>query len=225
MKPIINESHEKYLEQQARIEKRRQKIKAAPPAPPATLKAEKEKQSHRQYQEVNRETHENGVPEEPWDLLKQMEGIKFVSGRPQVQETPVPRTRLEFKYPTVSHQQYSALDQHVSPPPILPSLPPKEPPEPLAPRLQTPEQVKPPTPAQTPPPPPPSQETDSRQFAIGCTLCLSSKLTLAYLENGQDLRSVFIPSTLRDRFLKIAEKNTIKNLETCGILCAVLVSP
>jgi hypothetical protein len=51
----------------------------------------------------------------------------------------------------------------------------------------------------------------------------SSRLTLAYLENGQDLRSVFIPSTLRERFLKIAGPNTLRNLETCGILCGVLV--
>ena len=49
-------------------------------------------------------------------------------------------------------------------------------------------------------------------------------LTAAYLENGQDLRSVFIPSSLRERFLKIAEPNTERNLETCGILCGVLVT-
>jgi STAM-binding protein len=53
----------------------------------------------------------------------------------------------------------------------------------------------------------------------------SHKLIKAYLENGQDLRSVFIPSTLRDRFLQIASENTHRNLETCGILCGVLVPP
>jgi hypothetical protein len=53
----------------------------------------------------------------------------------------------------------------------------------------------------------------------------SIKTNSAYLENGQDLRSLYIPSTLRDRFLKIAEPNTSRNLETCGILCGVLVPP
>jgi len=37
------------------------------------------------------------------------------------------------------------------------------------------------------------------------------------------LRSVFIPSVLRDAFLNIAKPNTDCNLETCGILCGKLV--
>jgi STAM-binding protein len=116
----------------------------------------------------------------------------------------------------------------------MPSLPPKvvaEPPRPpklqdsisppeVAPQTVTPPIVSPPTPAPTPPPP---QESQTRQFAIGCTSPPSNLLTAAHLENGQDLRSVFIPSTLRERFLKIAEPNTQRNLETCGILCGVLV--
>jgi len=110
LKPLINEAHQKFLENQARLMKRRQEIRSASPAPPATLKAEKEKENNRQVQENqgNRDSQStrNGVREEPWDLLKQMEGIKFVSGRPQVQETPVPRTRLEFRYPSVSQQRY-----------------------------------------------------------------------------------------------------------------------
>ena len=116
----------------------------------------------------------------------------------------------------------------------VPSLPPKilfEPPPPklpdsispptIAPQAVTPPIVSPPTPVPTPPPP---QESQTRRFAIGCTSS-SYLLTIAYLENGQDLRSVFIPSTLRERFLKIVEQNTQKNLETCGILCGVLVLP
>ena len=118
----------------------------------------------------------------------------------------------------------------------IPSLPPKvvaEPPRPpklpdsisppeITPQAVTPPIVSPPTPVPTPPLP---QESQTRQFAIGCTFPPSDLLTKAYLENGQDLRSVFIPSTLRERFLKIAEPNTQRNLETCGILCGVLVLP
>ena len=47
-------------------------------------------------------------------------------------------------------------------------------------------------------------------------------IILAHLENGQDLRSVFIPSDLRTQFLQVASPNTSRNLETCGILCGVL---
>jgi STAM-binding protein len=46
----------------------------------------------------------------------------------------------------------------------------------------------------------------------------------AYLENGSPLRSVFLPASLRARFLSLASSNTKNNLETCGILCGTLVS-
>lgn len=46
----------------------------------------------------------------------------------------------------------------------------------------------------------------------------------AYLENGSPLRTVFLPPSLRERFLSIAAPNTRANLETCGILCGTLIS-
>ncbi len=46
----------------------------------------------------------------------------------------------------------------------------------------------------------------------------------AYLENGNPLRTVFLPPSLRERFLSIAAPNTRANLETCGILCGTLIS-
>ena len=176
LRPLINEAHEKFVEQQARAAKRRQQIKTGPPAPPATLKNEQEKVERRKSQEPPRdEEDKNGARDEPWDLLKQMQGIKFVSGRPQVQDAPIPpRQRLEFKYPTVSQHQHQLLQsystaerQQFQIPSTSPVLPPKLPvnEQPLPPKLPTPESLGPPTPAPTPPP---AQEPDSRQFAIGC---------------------------------------------------------
>jgi STAM-binding protein len=46
----------------------------------------------------------------------------------------------------------------------------------------------------------------------------------AYLENGNPLRTVFLPPTLREQFLKLAASNTRNNLETCGMLCGTLIS-
>ncbi|KAK7533730.1 endosome-associated ubiquitin isopeptidase [Phyllosticta citricarpa] len=46
----------------------------------------------------------------------------------------------------------------------------------------------------------------------------------AFLENGAPLRTVFIPPTLRQEFLRVAWPNTRQNLETCGILCGTLIS-
>lgn len=45
----------------------------------------------------------------------------------------------------------------------------------------------------------------------------------AYLENGSPLRTLFLPTDLRERFLDIARPNTRANLETCGILCGTLI--
>lgn len=41
----------------------------------------------------------------------------------------------------------------------------------------------------------------------------------AYLENGDPIRPVFLPTQLRQAFLDIAAENTRKGLEMCGILC------
>lgn len=47
-------------------------------------------------------------------------------------------------------------------------------------------------------------------------------LSTTSLENGDPLKTVFLPASLRTTFLKLAERNTEKNLETCGILSGVL---
>ncbi|KAK4235890.1 hypothetical protein C8A03DRAFT_46037 [Achaetomium macrosporum] len=46
----------------------------------------------------------------------------------------------------------------------------------------------------------------------------------AYLENGEPIRPVFLPSTLRQKFLQIAAENTRKGLEMCGMLCGTTVN-
>jgi len=46
----------------------------------------------------------------------------------------------------------------------------------------------------------------------------------AYLENGTPLRTIFLPPELRTTFLRIAYKNTLANLETCGFLAGTLIA-
>jgi STAM-binding protein len=68
-------------------------------------------------------------------------------------------------------------------------------------------------PQQAPEPPIRSDTpTDDRMFAA-----------TAHLENGTALRTIFLPSTLRTTFLRIAHKNTTANLETCGFLAGTLM--
>ncbi|WBW74073.1 AMSH/STAMBP protein-like protein, ubiquitin specific-protease [Schizosaccharomyces osmophilus] len=44
----------------------------------------------------------------------------------------------------------------------------------------------------------------------------------AYTEGGKPLRTVYLPKSLKSKFLRVAELNTKKRLETCGILCGKL---
>lgn len=45
-----------------------------------------------------------------------------------------------------------------------------------------------------------------------------------YLENGDPIRSIFLPGNLRTKFLEIASKNTAAGLETCGVLCGTPIN-
>ncbi|KAK5685922.1 hypothetical protein LTS10_002035 [Elasticomyces elasticus] len=46
----------------------------------------------------------------------------------------------------------------------------------------------------------------------------------AYTEAGDPLRTVMLPPELRREFMNLADPNTQRNLETCGILCGTLIS-
>ncbi|KAM0716012.1 hypothetical protein Q7P37_008526 [Cladosporium fusiforme] len=55
----------------------------------------------------------------------------------------------------------------------------------------------------------------------------ASKVTFkpnAFTEAGVPLRTVFLPPNLRTNFLNLANANTQRNLETCGILCGTVIS-
>jgi STAM-binding protein len=46
----------------------------------------------------------------------------------------------------------------------------------------------------------------------------------AYLENGEPIRSLFLPAGLRQDFLSFASENTRRGIEMCGILCGTAVN-
>lgn len=55
----------------------------------------------------------------------------------------------------------------------------------------------------------------------------SKRLTFkpaAYLENGEPIRSIFLPARLREAFLRIASDHTRRGVEMCGILCGTAVN-
>ncbi|KAJ0384557.1 hypothetical protein COL922a_008105 [Colletotrichum nupharicola] len=75
---------------------------------------------------------------------------------------------------------------------------------------------KEPLPSYIPPPTPDSVPRDVPELPA------KERLTFrpaAYLENGDPIRPVFLPTQLQEAFLNIAADNTRKGLEMCGILC------
>ncbi|KAH7138158.1 hypothetical protein B0J11DRAFT_8462 [Dendryphion nanum] len=159
-----------------------------------------------------------------------------------------------YHYPSVPHnsaqQRWSGSDTSFGYP-GAPARPPKEriaqPSDSVLPPALPPKPPKPPTsipsPFEQPRPPPipgkyavasPSSgppipgkfidRSDSPSLADTPELDEFTFKPSAYLENGNALRTVFLPPTLRHQFLACASSNTRLNLETCGILCGILKS-
>ncbi|TAQ88703.1 hypothetical protein B7494_g2988 [Chlorociboria aeruginascens] len=121
----------------------------------------------------------------------------------------------EYRYPSIAKSQPlryndALIDAHRRP--LSPQLPPKPPKE--KDELQAFEE-------------PPERPAKSLHEALPDSMNSQPQFTFrpsAYLENGNPLRTVFLPPTLRDRFLQYAAPNTRANLETCGMLCGTLIS-
>ncbi|KAF8444303.1 hypothetical protein BGX38DRAFT_1095162 [Terfezia claveryi] len=75
----------------------------------------------------------------------------------------------------------------------------------------------------SPPPKLPTELTDPQPLKRSRTTSNYEFKTSARLENGQRLRTIFLPANLRHKFLEIAYPNTKRNLETCGVLCGTLI--
>lgn len=102
----------------------------------------------------------------------------------------------------------------------IPELPSKEPLWPLATPQTTPQVHQPAAPARPP------KELDAPLEAPG-KQSTREHLTFkpaAYLENGDPMRCVILPSKMRLDFLRLAKPNTEKGLEMCGVLCGTSIN-
>jgi STAM-binding protein len=144
-----------------------------------------------------------------------------------------------YNYPSISRSRpvdYERSTSQTSIPslPLQPSRPPKEPLRTIEPLPTLRDQKQPPAiprkealdnkyeplipgppalPPKTSLEQPISSETERLTFQPG-----------GYLENGDPIRSVFIPKGLREGFLEIAADNTRRKLEMCGILLGTVVN-
>ncbi|KAE9369968.1 endosome-associated ubiquitin isopeptidase-like protein [Stipitochalara longipes BDJ] len=149
--------------------------------------------------------------------------------------TPARNGTSEYHYPSITRSQpiryednFESRSRSISPARSLPPKPPKErfsevyepepPPRPL-PKERLGEAYEP------EPPPRPGKETlDPIEASMSDPKATFTFRPSAYLENGNPLRTIFLPPTVRTEFLKYAESNTRRNLETCGMLCGTVIS-
>ncbi|KAF2641469.1 hypothetical protein P280DRAFT_549177 [Massarina eburnea CBS 473.64] len=167
--------------------------------------------------------------------------------KPDYSSQPSSRISSSYNYPSVprhtAHERWQSSD-HIPSPGSVPARPPKEhirreseprpPPRPPKPAAQAPppyHEIPPPVPgkeiiSQIPSGPPVPLKTPSPGRTTTPTPELDT-ITFkpsAYLENGDPLRTIFLPAQLRSQFLSRASSNTNRNLETCGMLCGILKS-
>ncbi|OSS46326.1 hypothetical protein B5807_08675 [Epicoccum nigrum] len=180
------------------------------------------------------------------DLSRQIQEVARLQREGQrtsyAQRPPSQSSTSAYNYPSVPHTSaQDRWDQSSLQRSSLPARPPKEQiyrtsgtppiPPPLPPKPHTPSQSD--TYGQFQPPPVPGKYTSGAppvpaKYAAERPPTPSNELDeftfkpSAFLENGDPLRPVFLPSQLRAQFLSSASHNTRLNLETCGMLCGIL---
>ncbi|MBN3316469.1 STBPA protein, partial [Atractosteus spatula] len=112
-------------------------------------------------------------------------------------------------------QEYSSPS---APPPDAPLVPGvQEPPQPVVMTTPTPPQSPKGTCAHVPPSAPASAPTFDRSLKPGALVAPGNSVAV------DRLRQVAVPAELCHKFLKLAEANTARAVETCGILCGKLM--
>ncbi|USP73319.1 uncharacterized protein yc1106_00593 [Curvularia clavata] len=156
---------------------------------------------------------------------------------------PTSQSTTPYHYPTVPHKTIQQAWTDSQPSSTAPARPPKEqiyrssgmpaapppvPPKPTASpydsRFEHPRPPPVPGKFSESVPPLPAKVHDQRPPTPSGELDEFTFKPSAFLENGDPLRPVFLPSQLRHQFLSLASSNTRLNLETCGMLCGILKS-
>lgn len=188
------------------------------------------------------------------DLRRQMEATRQAldSAHERRNDHDFQPTSHTYNYPSISRPRPLEYERSTTPttPSIQPSRPPKEPvalppKEPLHPSLSQPlppslpqkvplSAYEPLIPSSSPQPVDNNRPEVPRKEALSPTgdagppkIPKKERLTFkpgAYLENGDPIRSLFLPKNLRQKFLDIAADNTRRGLEMCGMLCGTPIN-
>lgn len=188
------------------------------------------------------------------DLQRQMEATRHAldsaQERRRADREYHPSTSQTYNYPSISRSKPVEFERSSGYPPASslsqPTRPPKEPVrppkdlhQPPSYDLHQPPSYAPNVPQKVPlaqyqpliPTPPPTQidrpSIPPKLEVAPPSLPKKERLTFkpgAYLENGDPVRSLFLPTNLRQKFLDIAADNTRRGLEMCGILCGTPIN-
>ncbi|KAK7397698.1 hypothetical protein QQX98_012929 [Neonectria punicea] len=189
-------------------------------------------------------------PSDDNDLQRQMEATRQALDSAQERRRPEQEfrpstTSQNYNYPSISRSKPVEFERSSGYPPTSTSAQPIRPPkEPVRPPLELDQRpyIAPSVPQKIPlahyqpliPTPPPTQNDQPQPPSLPPkqdigppSLPKKERLTFkpgAYLENGDPVRSLFLPKNLRQKFLDIAEPNTRRGLEMCGILCGTPIN-
>lgn len=157
-------------------------------------------------------------------VRRRLDGSK-PSAPSHVQQRRYQENTSTFDYPSVPHTSDAIPLDRRAPQSTSQAMPPRPPKLPAGPSAQDPR-----TPALPPkllsdaaapiiPPKVPSESTAETNTRI----IAPQFAHLSHLENGTPLRTIFLPTGLRQAFLRLADANTAANLETMGLLCGTLI--
>ncbi|KAI9014502.1 hypothetical protein CLU79DRAFT_838356 [Phycomyces nitens] len=205
IKPILQAQYDSYLNEKA-LKEREQ---------------EERQRNHYQPRQIQSETPQQ--PASEWSLQEALRGVQGVGFTRYYPSESVHGQSIDYPQALEKNQSDGFHYQVNSTPlfvpvthtslPSAPPLPPKESayahqshphPPTLPPKLPLETQHEP-----TLPPKIPNKPIDSHS-STACT------------ERGEPLRKMRLPHVLQEQFLSLAKKNTLKNIETCGILAGNL---
>ncbi|KAG0329260.1 hypothetical protein BGZ99_002808 [Dissophora globulifera] len=214
LKPILDK---KYADYQHHIKQREAAIKAEAQAHDAQLQLESRNQKdiERTIREQQDQYWAHHTPAHGWSLAKALEGVPGVSSTqltPQHQHQHQHQHQYhqgssgEIQYPEHHHREHDLVQYHQHRRSDV-----------LTPTAREPQHISTPT-----GPPPALPRKPGSVSSNAPKLPPKIQIEEDVHEFSQGLRTLIVPVRLLDRFLNIVRPNTIKNLETCGILAGVL---
>ncbi|KAI8598503.1 hypothetical protein EDD21DRAFT_382276 [Dissophora ornata] len=231
LKPILDKKYDDYLDY---IRQRDAMLVAEAQEAQQQLESQRRQDMERTSREQQELYWANNPPTQGWSLVKALEGVPGVNSTQLMQHNQAQlHDNAEIQYPEHHHRSHHHHHTHHHKPEIpSPSIRPQQfIPTPTGPPPALPR--KPVLANNAPKLPPKVQIEEDVHGVFRDTMCnrigeqlLNSTLTRSILsfsiEFSQGLRTLIVPVRLLDRFLNIVRPNTIKNMETCGILAGVL---